>query len=422
MRSLVLFAIVLGASMPLAAQQSSTSAEASTGAEAFAAGTAAFENEDYELALSEFERARDAGTEGPAVHYNIAVSNYKLGRYEAARDEFSLIAERYPSMRELAEYNLGLVALRLGDEAAAQSHFLWAAGNSRDEKIRQLAEAQLGAPAAPSRARWYRMLNVRLGHDDNVRLLSDEFALPDGTSAGSAATELTGFVSGPIAAGRGLRFDGSLYTIRYRDAPFFDQDFMQIGLHYQWDWGDWQAELGPHLSYSTLDGAGYENRAGAEFRLRRTLSARSLFGARLIHDEISAGDGRFSFVEGSRDWLELRLEQRYASGRLAVSYALESSDRSPQIASGRDVVRLRYRHSFDSRWAAELDSQFRRSDYGAADVSRNEDLVELGVGLTRTLSERWALEGRVVTSDNDAPEPYSYTRTRFTLSLTATFF
>jgi len=410
-------AIVLFAGTPVAAQQGAAGAS-----EAFASGTAAFERDDFERALGYFESARDAGLGGPAVHYNIAVANYKLGRYDAARSEFALIAERFPAMRELAEYNLGLVALRQGDEGEAEEHFRWALENAQDEKIRRLAELKLPAPTPPSTVRWYRLLNVRLGHDDNVRLLSDDVALPSGTSADSASTELTGFLSGPIGRSRGLRFDGSLYTIRYQDAPFFDQDVLQIGLHYQWRFGRWQAEAGPHLSFSTLDGDGYENRSGAELRLRRALGLRSLFGARLVHDEIGEGDARFAFVEGSRDWLELRFEQQHERGRLAFSYAVEASDRSSSIASGRDTLRFRYRHSLGARWAAEWEGQFRRSDYGGSATPRDEDLLELGFGLTRSFSDRLSLDGRLVASDNDAPGPYSYTRRRVVLSLSSTFY
>ena len=70
--------------------------------EPFAAGVAAFNAQDYERALTLFQAALDAGVEGPAVHYNIAVASYKLGRYRRAEAEFVLIADRYPAMRGLA--------------------------------------------------------------------------------------------------------------------------------------------------------------------------------------------------------------------------------------------------------------------------------------------------------------------------------
>ncbi|MCH7854315.1 MAG: tetratricopeptide repeat protein [Proteobacteria bacterium] len=88
------------------------------------AGQQAFQNGDFSTALGVFQRARDAGLEGPAVHYNIAVCHFELENFEQAGRSFQLIADRFPLMRGLAEYNLGLVARRLGNATAAREHFL----------------------------------------------------------------------------------------------------------------------------------------------------------------------------------------------------------------------------------------------------------------------------------------------------------
>ena len=69
----------------------------------FAAGMQAYATGDYLTALGYYEEARDAGIQGPAVHYNIASCQFLLGQYEQAEANFELIAERFPQMRTLAE-------------------------------------------------------------------------------------------------------------------------------------------------------------------------------------------------------------------------------------------------------------------------------------------------------------------------------
>lgn len=59
-------------------------------------GRAAFATGDYGTALNYFERARDGGASGPAVHYNIATCHFKLGNYDAALSTYQFIAGRYP--------------------------------------------------------------------------------------------------------------------------------------------------------------------------------------------------------------------------------------------------------------------------------------------------------------------------------------
>lgn len=155
-------------------------------------GTRAFESGDYASALLFFEAARDSGLDAAAVHYNIAVSQFKLQRYEAAWRTFALIADRYPPMRGLAEYNLGLVARRLGDTAEARVHFLRAYEVSPDNRtIRVLASRRLreSEPDVGTASRWTGAIGVRAGNDDNVAL-RDETVLPAGTAGESPMADL----------------------------------------------------------------------------------------------------------------------------------------------------------------------------------------------------------------------------------------
>jgi tetratricopeptide (TPR) repeat protein len=389
---------------------------------AFSAGSAAYAEADYLRALAFFQDARDAGIQGPAVHYNIAVCHYRLGDYPAADSEFSLIAERYPAMRELAQYNLGLVAQRQGDDRAAERHFRQALENSQDESIQRLAASQLSPEPVVAPSRWYGRLNTRLGYDDNVRLLSDAVPIPSDQSADSLSTEFWGLISGPLSQAPGFRFDGSLYSVRYQDASFYDQDYLRLGAVYRWQWGDWLAEAGPQLSLSTLDGDGYEERGGLAFRVKRNITSELAFKVRYTHDEVDAGDARFAFVEGPRDWLELSLDRGDADNRLTFSYALESNDRGVNIASTRHKFSLRYRYSFNARWEADVQGSFRRSSYDDLAQPRDEDLTELSLDLTRNLPQNWAVNGFLSVSDNSSVEPFAYDRSRFSLSISKVFY
>ena len=62
----------------------------------FAQASAAFARGEYASALELFEAVRTAGADGPSVPYNIAVCQYKLGRYADAEREFASLAERFP--------------------------------------------------------------------------------------------------------------------------------------------------------------------------------------------------------------------------------------------------------------------------------------------------------------------------------------
>jgi hypothetical protein len=229
-------------------------------------------------------------------------------------------------------------------------------------------------------------------------------------------------VSGPLSAAPGLRFDGSLYSIRYQDASFYDQNYLSLGVVYRWQWGHWLTEAGPQISSSTLDGNSYEDRGGIMVRVKRDLNSTVAFRVRYSHDQIDAGDSQFDFVEGSRDWLELSLDHRDDGNRLTFSYAIESNNRGSNIASSRHRLSLRYRYLLSARWLADLQASYRHSRYDDLAQPRDENLTELSIGLTRTLPREWEASGSVTLSNNSAVAPFSYDRSRFFLALSKHFY
>ena len=401
----------------LASTPCAAAAEARSASEAFAAATAAFAEEDYLLALAYFEEARKQGADGAAIHYNIGVCHYRLGHYSNAAAEFALIAESYPEMRGLAEYNLGLIAQKQGDQAGAATHFRQALSDSRDEKVRFLARRQLGmeepAPPPPP-GQWLTLVDGRVGHDDNVLLLAEEIPLPDGQSAESSFTEFWALVSGPVYSTPGFRFDGSVYAIRYPDASIFDQNVLRLGALYEWRWGKWRAEAGPHISHSTLDGETFERRLGAGVRFRRDIGSGTAVGFRYVREEIDNGGDRFEAFEGSRDRLEARLDHKVAHGRLTAAYVLESNDRfGAGVSPERTKLSVRYRHDFGAEWVGDAEVSLRESLFDELAEPRDEDLSELSLALTRNLPRGWQVGGALSFSDNDSDvETVVYRRNR----------
>jgi tetratricopeptide (TPR) repeat protein len=396
-------------------------------ADAFAAGTAAFAEQDYLRALEHFEAARNAGTDGPAIHYNIAVCHYRLAQYAEAAEAFEHVAATYPAMRELARYNLGLVRIRQGRDAVARDLFVEVRSDSSDEKLVALAGEALRrlAPAraveAP-RSVWISFLDFGLGYDDNVALL-DEASVPATQSVNSAFTEFLGVLTGPRRAAAGFRFDGTVYAVRHDDVPEFDQTALRVGGTYQWSVGSWWLETGPHANYSTLDGDGFEQRVGASFLARRALTDSLRLTLRALHDEVEGADAVFEFLDGSRQQLSASIDQRTGSGRISAGLDIERNDRaSGSVSPDRQRLWIGYRYTADPQWHADVRLALRTSDYEDLAMPRTEDLVNLDVGYTRLLNGGWELGGRVRWYDNDtAVAPFDYTRSRLSLSLTKNF-
>src|SRR3989338_855471 len=102
---------VLLATIPVLAQNSSQNSNqnGNQSAAGSSAGIEAFNQGNYEQALGLFEAAERAGDQSDSLDYNIAVSLYRLGRYEEAKERFLLLVDK-PEWQGLVRHNPGLVA------------------------------------------------------------------------------------------------------------------------------------------------------------------------------------------------------------------------------------------------------------------------------------------------------------------------
>ena len=388
-------------------------------------GKRAFEAGNYEAALESFQTARDEGLDSPAVHYNIAVAQFSLGRHRVAGETFSLIARRFPQMRGLAEYNLGLVARRLGENAAARTHFLRAFELSAENRtIRVLASHRLREidPDVRTASRWNGAIGVRAGNDDNVGLL-DETGLSAGVTGDSPMVELFGAIQGPWNGRDGFRVNANAYLVQYPDADEFDQFEFRGGAFYDWRQNDWRAELGVHAGSSTLGGDAFQHQLGARVKFVRYINDNASIGLSYTYDDIEDADSMFSAIAGSRQQFEARYRWYKDDHRVYLRYRLEENERlDPGVSPTRNRFSADYRYEPETGIGYEAGVDLRDSDYDELALVRTEELLTIRTALTYNFRNDWlfALEYRA--SENDSSDDlFSYDRTQITLGGTRVF-
>ena len=383
------------------------------------AGQQAFQRGDYVEALRLFKAAQRSGVEGPALSYNIAVCHYKLGDYEQSRLHFRRIADQYPKMRGLVEYNLGLVAQQLGDNMGARQHFVDAYRlSTNNETLRILSSRMLGQiePEVVTASRWTGAFGLRIGNDDNVAL-RDELGLPSGVSAQSPMIDLFGSVQGPIDVGTGFQVNGSVYLIRYSDASEFNQSEIRGGVVYDWRPNDLHIAIGAHASASTLGGDSFDQKTGAEARIARFFGRSNSIGIRLVYDDITASDSQVAGIKGSR--LKIAALYRWYSNshQFLVRYSFETNHRSnPSVSPDRHRVGVTYRYDSSAGLGYEAGFDVRRGDYNDLAIPRDEELLTARVGVTYSLANSWHVWLEYRYSENRSSDPvFSYDRNQITL-------
>ena len=394
-------------------------------AEDWASGQQAFAAGDFESALLFFEIARDGGQEGVAVHYNIAVCQFKLSRFDDARNTFRYIADNYPRMEGLAEYNLGLVERRLGNTRSAQEHFIRAWELSPDDdKIRALAIAMLDDVVPPEEEprRWFGSFGLRAGHDDNVAL-RDSLGLPAGVTAESPMADLFVSLRGAPAGFGGFMLDASAYAVAYTDADDFDQSEFRLGGLYVWRPGDWRLEGSAHYVYGTLGGSGFEREIALGARAVRYLGEQSALDVQYRYDDIDEDDPLFAGIAGTRQRIDLRYRWYRGNHTVILRLGAENNDRlDAGVSPSRSRVQADYRYQPDDGWGFEAGIGFRASDYDDLQIPRSEDLTSVSAALTRTVAEVWLFALQYQYSENDSSDPeFSYERNLITLGVLRTF-
>jgi hypothetical protein len=425
-RPLVACAVLCVAAAEGAAQPPAPAPETGPLASAhFAAGSRAFEQRDYLRALAEFQAAIAAGSDGAAVHYNVGVCHYRLGDYERAAEAFRTLARRFPAMRDLADYNLGLALTRQNRLRQARAAFERVEISS-DAQIAALARAMLArlpAEAAPPASEWAGFVDLAVGHDDNVALV-DESSLPAERSTDSAFGEILGYLSGPLRAGGPWRLDASAYLVTHPDAGEFDQRGAYIAGLYERRANDWRFSAGPHYGRTTLAGDGFEQRAGVSIDVRYAFNAgRVTLGLRWTHDDIDALEPQFAYLDGDQDEVKLVLDSALPAGRLILDYRREENDRADAgVSADRDRYVLRYRRSLNTVWAGELAYEYRVSDYERLAVPRQEERQQVGFEVTRSFLSNWQYTVQYRYADNDSSDPiYTFERHRLAVGLSKVF-
>jgi hypothetical protein len=335
---------------------------------------------------------------GPAIHFNIGVASYRLGRYAEAERAFMEVAQT-PAMAGLAYYNLGLVAIGQADTKAAVRWFSMVEQTTEDERLRGLAATQLGVldPPQPDR-NWLGFAAVGAGYDDNVALVSNSEVLGiSGTEDSFAEAQFA--ISAPLS--QPWRFDAGLNYTDYQDLDEFDQLGVNGGARYRWERGDWKHDVGLQLTYSMLDGEGFENRRTLLLQTTTHVLGDARLRMRYRFNDMD-GLGEFSGLSGRRHDAAARITWNRPTWDFGAEYQFDVGDYDdPSLSATRHRLSMEVQRTFSSGWAVMLEASQRRSDYDLAN-NGSEERSELGLSISKTFGNHWRVIVRHAYTDNSA--------------------
>jgi hypothetical protein len=316
---------ILLATLPAIAQNSESNGE----------GIAAFKAGNYQQALVHFQQAERSGSSSDSLDYNIAVSLYRLGRFNEAKERFRTIADK-PDWQVLVRYNLGLVAEAQNDRAEAIQLFRLSVQQQVNERVAALAQQKLNSfatqnpgPALAVNAtpkRWASLISLSGGTDSNASSLADDL-LDSRNSAEDSFHELLLYGHYQIVGrqGDGMRIYALGFDRSFTMFEHINSRVLGVGATYEKPIGSFLFETGLRATSTTLDTRDVATQSQFNIGVSRQFAIGNL-KANIAVSQFDASD-EFAQIDGDQQLTELTWRKQFGSVSLRGRYRFETNSR-----------------------------------------------------------------------------------------------
>ena len=400
----------------------------------FDKGVEYFNQGNYAAAVKALKKAEAQGMKSAALYYNLASSYYMLGEYDSARDYVNKV-RKYKDMQYLAEYNLGLIALKQNDQQSAGKLFASVATNSEDNKLVFLAEKHLKEIAAQKKPQWVTKkwsayISAALGYDDNVNFAPVGISVEASDSFSEIYATSDYLFSGDRQ--NGWLAEISFYDINFQTEDIYDEyqigaaikKYLQLG-------HDWQTIYSLDVSRIYYAGEDYQTIGRLSAEARNTFSKNEQLVLRYSYEDISSDNPLFDYLEGWRQKFHAEYNVYHRLGDGLFYYELELNDRNDlSLTTGdysysptRHIFRGKYTGVLSRHWDLSGDLSYIASAYPVtASQDRQDDCITAAMYADYVFSRDFKLRAKAEYTDNRSTEDiFAYKQTVYTVGLSAFF-
>jgi len=400
-------------------------AYATDGAEIdFSIGVKEYKKGHYDAALEDFLNAKQKGYQSAQLFHNLGVVYLKLGQLERAKGSFSQ-SLNYPSIAPLAHYNLALIAIKRGDDEAANSHFEDVIALSQDPNLTALAKQRLlkqtvVVPVSAIKS-WQVFARVGSGYDDNVRFTPEDV----GGVGKDGYTELLLYGTAMLAKNKpvSIALDAYVYDVNYDDISTNDYIQSSFLLKFPMYYMNWKIQPGLIAQWSKYGGEGYQRIQGGELRSKYIHSLSTSYLIKYTYENIDSLNVPYDFLEGSRQRLKLEAQFLHKGYKTNIYHELEVNSRSDRknesYSPMRNTLSGQISYALNNSLSLNGNVKYRISDYPKiAAYDRHDKQFQFSWGGLFRLNKYTSLRGVHTWTNNDSSDPQrDYNRHRVILSV-----
>ena len=393
----------------------------------YAQGVELFKKGNYEAAIVKFESANNQGMKSPSLYYNLGSAYFKLENYSVSKTYYMRVAE-YPDKRALAEYNLGLIAIKQNNKAEALRHFNYVVSTSSENMLVKLSKQQIARLKATVNP-WAALFAVNYGYDDNINVT------PNDVTQGISDTFYNIYAKADVVVfgkrRNGWLLDTSYFRIDFSDTDEYDQDFYTIGLRSEYRLSGWDTKVHLSSGESTFGGDDLQSFYKLDLLGARPLSSKEKIILRYRYDDYTSEKTVYDYLEGWRQRAQIMYYRNTAKNNQQLYYEAELNDRGDLVTSTysynyspvRQTVRGKYTHKFTDAWHLTGDLSYRTSDFPASTtIDRDESKWTGGLALDYRIDNALIIKGNVKYMENESSvDTYDYDKTVVTLGVSKLF-
>ena len=393
----------------------------------YALGVEAYKAGNNEAAVTYFESAKKQGMDSIALQYNLASSYYRAGKYKEAKKYYEQLKQT-EEMRDLAVYNLGLIAVAEKDGTLARVYFKSVVESGKDKKLTKLSTKHLSA-LQPKEARWKSNVSFNLGYDDNISSVAGDSVLDESDNFYQLFAATDFLITGKRADG--WLADASLFGREYSDTDSNDEYHFTLGVRRTMNLNDWNTSAKVNLSKSTYGGDDLQTITKLDVIGQKSISKNEKIQLRYQAEDINSDNALYDYLEGWRQ--RGRVEySRYSNKNIKkIYYELELNDRGELVtltdvydySPTRHTVRGKYTHILNKQWRLNGDLAYRLSDFPtSATTDRKDDQWKLTLSSDYHIDRTFKLSAQYQYIDNASTlDQYDYDKSIIQIGLSKLF-
>lgn len=340
-------------------------------------GIKSYKEGDNQAAAAYFESALEQGMVSISLHFNLASSYYRLGRYGEAKKYFMLLNEA-AEMRDIVEYHLGLIAVKEKDADLARRYFNSIVSSGRDARLIKLSKKHLVALSRKEDL-WKAALSFNLGYDNNISSVTEDSVLDTADSFNELYASVDRLLTGTRKNGWVTK--ATFFAIDYSDMDANDGNYFALGLKRAMKLEAWDTSVQLNLTKSTYGDDDFQSIARLDIVGRKLIAKNKSIHSRYQAEDITSESSLYDYLEGWRQRARIEYREYSENSSQKIYYELELNDRGELITATdaydysptRHTLRGAYTRIINKQWWLTGDLSYRISEFSPSSTLDRED-------------------------------------------------